>query len=85
MSKGWSSVGLKAVGDDENLWTVADAARLLGPPDLSEDFLRRLVHQTRMEPVGKRKTTINGRSGRYARVYRASDFIHVYETLSRLQ
>jgi hypothetical protein len=83
MSRGWSSAGLKAVGDDDTLWTARDAARLLGPPELPPEKVRWLIAIAELEPVGKRRTTAYGRSGRYARVYAARDFIEAYEALSR--
>jgi hypothetical protein len=84
VSRGWSSVGLKTVGDDENLWTVTDAANLLGPPKLSPGQVRQLISMMSLEPVGKRRVTVLGRSGRHARVYRAIELIKAYDALSRV-
>lgn len=82
-TKGWTSQELKVVTDDQTLWTVTEAARLLGPPELPVVTARYLVQLTGMEPQGKRRTTAYGRAGRYARVYRAQDFIEAYEALSQ--
>lgn len=81
--KGWTSAGLKTVGDDDTLWTVAEAACHLGPPVLTVAQVRDLVRIARLEPVGKRQT---GRPtpGRQPRVYRAVDFIRAYEALSQV-
>lgn len=81
MTRGWSSRGLPAVGDDDTLWTAAQAAVLLGPPDLSVTEVRRLLRDKGIEPVGKRRTTGYGQSGRYARVYRAEELIKAYDVL----
>lgn len=83
MSRGWSSKGLKAVGDDETLWTAAEAAVFLGPPDLNVDEVRRLIKLFGITPVGKRSTNGHGQPGRHARVFRASEFIEAYDKLSK--
>jgi 2-keto-3-deoxy-L-rhamnonate aldolase RhmA len=80
--RGWSDAGLRTVGDDPELWTVADAAGLLGPPELSTAQVRQLVQLAHIPPVGRRKAA---RTGRYARVFRAADLIQAYESLYRLQ
>jgi hypothetical protein len=91
MSPGWTSQDL-TVTDDENLWTVADAARLMGPlpgdpPDTPlKTTMQKLRDHTRLYPrrfsaVGKRRTTPAGHPGRYARVYAADDFIRLYEEM----
>lgn len=81
----WTSDGLPTVGDDPKLWTVKDAARLLGPPQLSEEKVRELVQlfslKYDMQPVGKRRVTARGRGGRHARVYRADSLIRAYNDL----
>lgn len=82
--RGWTSKGLPTVGDDDTLWTVAEAACHLGPPVLSVTRVRQLVHIANIEPVGQRRTSPHGTAGRYARVYRAIDFIEAYEALSRI-
>jgi hypothetical protein len=83
--RGWSSQGLKAVGDDDTLWTVADAARLLGTAEkrMSAEKVRHLIDWFDLEPVGKRRTTPYGTSGRYARVYNSIDLIKAHDRLSR--
>jgi hypothetical protein len=80
--RGWSAAGLKVVGDDDTLWTAAEAARLLGPPELSAEKVRLLIQLSPgLKPVGRRRTTPHGRPGRYARVYEAQAFIKAYEGL----
>lgn len=89
-SRGWSSKELPVVCEDENLWTVADAACTLGalpgdpdniPTSATVAKLRDLTRYHHITPVGKRRATAAGQSGRYARVYRAIDFIELYEQL----
>jgi hypothetical protein len=96
MTRGWSSQELPVVCDDENLWTVADAAYTLGAlPGDPDDVpvlvtvaklrdLARYHHRATgsLAPVGKRRATRSGQSGRYARVYRAIEFIELYEQMS---
>ncbi len=79
--RGWTAKDLPLVGDDPKLWTVAQAAALLGPPRLSIGEVR--IITKRMEPVGKRRTAPAGQPGRCARVYNAADFITAYERWSR--
>lgn len=81
-ARGWSSGGLKTIGDDDTLWTVAEAAVLLGPPRLSVTQVRRMTRRRKMQPVGKRRTSSPGKAGRYARVYRAKDLIEAYDSLA---
>lgn len=94
MTRGWSSRELPIVCDDETLWTVADAAHALGtlpgdPENVSQlttvTKLRDLARYHHLEPVGKRRSTRPGLPGRYARVYRAVDFIELYEQMSSRQ
>jgi len=82
--RGWSSANLRIVGDDPTLWTTGDAARLLGPPELSPVQVRELIRVTGLQPVGKRRVTARGQSGRHARVYWASDLIRAYDALYRV-
>lgn len=79
--RGWSSRGLRVVHDDPLLWTAADAAGLLGPPRLEAAQVRRLIRMIGLKPIGKRRVTAQGSSGRHARVYRAGDLIAAYEAL----
>lgn len=83
MTKGWTSLGLKTVGDDPQYWTAAEAAVLLGPPDLNTDEVRRLIRLFDISPVGKRRTTGHRQAGRHARVYLASELIEAYDKLSK--
>jgi hypothetical protein len=82
-NRGWSTDGLPAVGDDPTLWTAAEAAVLLGPPELPVERVRSLIRLTGIQPVGKRRNTVGvmANSGRHARVYRADDLIRAYEAL----
>jgi hypothetical protein len=93
MIRGWTSRDLDVVCDDDNLWTVTEAAQHLGPlPDDPEDTpvavttaklrnLTRCPQLTGLVPVGKRRSSRDGQPGRYARVYRAGDFIALYERM----
>jgi len=92
MTRGWTSQNLAPVGDDERLWTIVDAASRLGPlpgdPDdtpLDTTIIRlrnaARCNQLRLPPAGKRRSARPGRPGRYARVYRADDFIALYEKM----
>lgn len=86
MKRGWTSQDLP-VTEDENLWTVADAAHYLGPlpsdpPTLPIEAVMtklRILSRFHLTPVGKRRTSPAGHPGRYARVYAAQDFIDLYE------
>jgi hypothetical protein len=91
MKRGWTSADLIAVGEDDTLWTVAEAARLMGPlpndpptlpPAAVETKLRILTCAFHLQPCGKRRTSKPGRPGRYARVYHAQDIIELYEMLN---
>lgn len=81
---GWSSSGLRTVGDDGSLWTAADAARLLGPPELTEDQVRALIRMVKLVPMGKRRVSTRGSGGRHARVYHASELIAAFEALYQI-
>jgi hypothetical protein len=85
MSRGWTSDDLPVVGDDPTLWTVSEAATLLGPPQLSAAQVRELVKlfalKYDLQPVGKRRVTARGRGGRHARVYKADSLIRAYNDL----
>ncbi len=78
----WTSTDLRVVGDDNRYWTVAQAAAILGPPRLSVSDVRQLLRLHGVEPVGKRRTSVT-RTGRYARVYLATDIIKAHESLSK--
>lgn len=82
MNRGWSSQGLPVVGEDPQLWTINHAAGLLGPPQLTPAQLRARVRVTGLVPVGKRRVTEAGHSGRHARVYRATELVALYESLA---
>jgi hypothetical protein len=90
MTRGWTSYDLDTVTDDDTLWTVTEAAHHLGPlPGDPEDTsalttvakLRDLTRLHRFAIAGKRRSSRPGHPGRYARVYRASAFIALYELL----
>lgn len=90
MTRGWSSRDLMVIEDGDTLWTIADAAHFLGPlpndpPTLPVEATMtklRILSRFHLKPVGKRRTTPAGHPGRYARVYAADDFIHLYEQLN---
>ena len=94
MTRGWTSTDLTVVHEDESLWTINDAAQHLGPlpgdpQEMPHDVLiykLRLyarLHPRKLPPSGKRRSSQPGHPGRYARVYRAADFIALYEGLDR--
>ena len=75
-ARGWSASDLPVVGDDEKLWTVAEAAaRLLLPVSV----VRLLAHG--IKPVGRRRTAGAGKPGRCARVYHEKDFLDKHKKL----
>lgn len=79
---GWTSAGLTVVSpDDPRFWSVADASRLLGPPELTEAQVRQLVRLAGLAPRGKRS---NGPRRRHVRVYDATALIDAFETLAGL-
>lgn len=82
--RGWTAQGLTLVGEDERLWTVEEAARLLGPPSLSAVQVRQLIAMRDLQPVGTRRPTRAETRGRLPRVYRAIDFIKAYDALSKV-
>jgi hypothetical protein len=78
--RGYATRTLTVVAvDDERFWTVADAARLLGPPDLDEAQVRQLVNLVGMTPAGKRPS---GSRRRHVRVYRAEQLIRAYRAIA---
>lgn len=81
VKRGWSSADLPQVKDDPRLWSVAEAARLLGPPQLEEAAVRQLVRLAGLEPRGKRA---NGPRRRHVRVYDALELINAYEKLAEV-
>lgn len=81
MSPGWSSADLPTLGDDPRYWTAMDAARLLGPPELTVSQVRQLLKLTGIQPAGKRRVTRHGTSGRHARVYPALALIRAFDAL----
>lgn len=93
MKRGWTSEDLPVV-EDESLWTIADAARLLGPLPNDPPTLPAVAITTRLriliaffdlKPRGKKRTSPPGHPGRYARAYHASDFIELYELIGGYQ
>lgn len=80
--RGWSSAGLALVEKDERLWTVEEAARLLGAP-CSAARLRFLIDWYAIEPVGTRRPDRIDARGRRPRVYRAIDIIKAYDERPR--
>lgn len=82
--RGWTSAHLTLVEDREKLWTVAEAATLLGPPVLDVTEVRRLISMMRIQPVGTRSQDGPDKRGRRPRVYRAIDLIRAYDMLSKV-
>lgn len=79
--RGWSSSGLPVIdGHYAEYWSTAEAAYLLGPPFLSEEQVRQLVHLIGMEPAGKR--WVKGRGTRHVRVYRAAELVRAYDAIA---
>jgi len=79
--RGWSSAGLSLIeGQYDVYWSTADAAYLLGPPHLTEEKIRQLVHLTGMQPAGKR--WMPGRGNRHVRVYAAHELSHAYDAIA---
>lgn len=94
MKRGWTSQDLPVIENDDTLWTIADAARLLGPlpndpatlpAEATMTKLRILTRFHRLQPQGKRRTSPPGHPGRYARVYHAADFIDLYDQMDRFR
>jgi hypothetical protein len=79
-TRGWVSVGLTIVEPDERLWTVAQAASLLGerPADV-----RWVIRRLSIAPVGAQRKDGPERRGRQPRVYRAIDLIQAYDGFSK--
>lgn len=78
--RGYATHSLPVVSaDDARYWTVADAARLLGPPDLDEAQVRQLVNLCGLEPAGKRP---GGSRRRHVRVYRAEQLVRAYQAIA---
>jgi hypothetical protein len=81
--RGWTTAGLTLVEADDRLWTIGEAARLLGPPVLKEYQVRQLVVMMQLKPVGTRRPDRVDKRGRQPRVYRAIDFIRAYDVLAK--
>ena len=79
--RGWSAKDLPLVGRDDTLWTVEEAVFFLGA-EIPVKRIRKLAGE-HFEPVGRRRMAPSGRGGRCARVYAASDFIRLYESLTQ--
>lgn len=75
--KGWSQLGLAALGEDPTVWTAADAARVLGPPVMTVAQVRFIIQMAGLPAIGVR--AVSGR-GRWARCYRSDDLIQIWET-----
>jgi len=65
--------------DDERYWSVSDASRILGPPDLTEAQVRQLVHLFGFQPAGKRN---GGSRRRHVRVYDAEKLARAYAAIA---
>lgn len=80
--RGWSSQNLSVVPLlDPEYWSVFDAAAILGPPKLTEEQVRNLIHLAKLQPAGKRH---NGSRRRHVRVYRAADLLRAYDKIADL-
>jgi hypothetical protein len=78
--RGYATRNLPVIGDDdEDFWSVSDAARLLGPPELTEAQVRQLVQLTGMIPAGKKR---GGSRRRHVRVYQARQLIKAYAAIA---
>jgi len=78
--RGWSSRDLPVVPTlDSRYWSVFDAAKLLGPPTLTEDQVHSLIELIQLKPVGKR---VNGSRRRHVRVYPAQRLIRAHERIA---
>lgn len=83
--RGWSSAGLCVVVDEvDQHWTVAEAAKLLGPPQLTDAQVRFLIAAMQIQATGTRAKDGNDKRGRRPRVYRALDLIKAYDVLSKV-
>lgn len=78
-TRGWTTVGLALVDEDERLWTVAQAARLL---EKNPGDVRWLIRSLGITPVGMQKQNGPEKRGRQPRVYRAIDLIRAYDGFS---
>lgn len=79
-TRGWTTIGLTLVDEDERLWTVAQAARLLGK---RPDDVRSLIRNLEIPPVGMQKQNGPEKRGRQPRIYRAIDLIRAYDKRSK--
>lgn len=78
--RGWTTTGLALIDEDERLWTVEQAARLL---EKKPSGVRWLIREMAIEPVGMHKQSGPERRGRQPRVYRAIDLIRAYDGFSK--
>lgn len=77
---GWRSDDLEVIpASDARYWSIADAARLLGPPVLTERQLRELIGICQLRPAGKRSA---GPNRRHVRVYEAIRMIQAFEAIA---
>ncbi len=80
MPRGWTTVGLTLVAEDERLWTVSEASAFLSR---TPDSVRWMIRERGIEPVGMQKQTGPERRGRQPRVYRALALIQAFDVLSK--
>lgn len=78
--RGWTTIGLILVDEDEKLWTVAEAAKLLGK---SPADVRFMIRSLEIPPVGMQKKNGPEKRGRQPRVFRAIDIIRAYDRFSK--
>lgn len=81
--RGWSSIGLCVMDEADQHWTVAEASKLLGPPQLTDAQVRFLITAMQIQPTGTRMKDGHDKRGRRPRVYRAIDLIKAYDVLSK--
>lgn len=71
------------MGDDPAYWTAAEAALLLGPPELTVAQVRQLIRLCSIRPAGRRKAGPRA-LGRHPAVYAAVELIKAYDALYRV-
>lgn len=74
--RGWTANELPLVDEDERLWTVAQAARLL---EKRPDDVRSLIRNLEIPAVGTHRQDGPEKRGRQPRAYWAIDLIRAYD------
>lgn len=84
----WKAEELPIVGNDPELWSVAEAGMILGLSHLQLTRLRTQIRFTHAFPVGRRRSAVAvfnpnpAPQGRMAKVYRAEELIELVEFLA---